>query len=334
MAPVQGRRAGYLPPAPPRGGDSVSDMPDIQTTRFGRYELLKRLNVGEFTFGYRARDTAASGATQDVFIKRVHDWNSQDPTFVEMFLDAAHIAVGFSHDNLVRVLDFGQMAGEYFLALEWVDGHSLCRVLSQAKEARGLNWLPAPIAVGIAIEICRGLHYLHTRLDARGEPLGFVRRNVFRGNVLMSFEGEVKIAYFGMDRKWPQLAKGVMGPKITYFSPEQALGRQELDARSDIYTLGVLLYQMLCGGLPFSDAEFDFGRVSSSVEGRLVSAREFNPSLDEALLAILQRMLARPRDDRYPTAEALQQALSDWMSTQAPMSPADMRKQFMGELFP
>ncbi|WNG32176.1 serine/threonine protein kinase [Archangium violaceum] len=308
-------------------------MPDFQTTRFGRYELLKRLNVGELSLGFQARDTAAFGATQDVFIKRVYDYNAQDPTFVEMFLEAAHIAVSLSHDNLVRVLDFGRVAGEYFLALEWVDGHSLCHVLHQARRARGLKWLPAPIAVGIAIEICRGLHYLHTRLDARGAPLGFVRRNVYRGGVLMSFEGEVKISYFGMDREWPQLATGVLRGKPVYLSPEQARGH-EMDARSDIYALGVLLYQMLCGGLPFGNADSDFERISLIVEGRLVSAREFNPSLDVALLAILQRMLARSREDRYPTAEALQQALSDWMSTQTPMSPADMRKQFMGELFP
>ncbi|WP_257455147.1 serine/threonine protein kinase [Archangium lipolyticum] len=306
-------------------------MSDIQTTRFGRYELLERLNVGELSMGYRARDTAASGATRDVFIKRVHDYNAEVPAFVEMFLDAARIAVDLSHDNLVRVLDFGRVAGEYFLALEWVDGHSLCHVRNRAR-ARGQKWLPAPIAVGIAIEICRGMHYLHTRLDARGVPLGFVRQHLYRGNVLVSFEGEVKISHFGIDRRvWPP-DEGRLRGKVVYFSPEQVLG-QVLDARSDVYVVGVVLYQMLCGGLPFGVGESEFERLSHAVEGRLVPAREFNPSLDETLLAILQRTLARARDDRYPTAEALQQALSDWMSTQAPLSPADMLEQFMSELF-
>jgi serine/threonine protein kinase len=282
---------------------------------------------------YRALYTAAPGVTKPVVIKRVLGTYAEDPAFVEMFLNEARISVGLSHGNIVQVFDFGKVDDEYFLAMELVDGHTLGRVLKAAK-AKGLACLPAPLAVGIALEMCRGLHHAHTRLDARGEPLGVVHRDLSPDNVLLSYEGEVKLTDFGIAKARlkgrPETEVGIVKGKYLYFSPEQARG-EALDARSDVYTVGTVLYQMLCGQRPTDGSEFEVMRKIS--EGELTPALSLNPTLDSDLQGILRLALATSREKRYLSAEALQQSLSDWMGFRAPRFPANARKHFMGWLF-
>ncbi|TQF11623.1 protein kinase [Myxococcus llanfairpwllgwyngyllgogerychwyrndrobwllllantysiliogogogochensis] len=309
------------------------DMGNPGQTQFGRYELLERLGAGGMAVVYRARYPAAPGVTKSVVIKRVLGHYASEPAFAEMFLNEARICVSLSHGNVVQVFDFGQVDGEYFLAMEWVDGHPLSRVLKRAK-AKGLPRLPVPIAAGIAIDMCRGLHYAHTLLDEQGEPLGLVHRDISPDNVLMSFEGEVKISDFGIAKARlagrAETEAGVVKGKYQYFSPEQARG-ETLDARSDVYAVGVVLYQMLCGQLPNDGGELEV--MFRTVEGRLTPAQQLNPTLDAAMLEILQRALMKSRDQRYRTAEALQQSLSDWLSTNAPLFPNNTRKHLTSWLF-
>ncbi|MCY1014186.1 protein kinase domain-containing protein [Pyxidicoccus sp. MSG2] len=300
---------------------------------FGKYELQERLGSGGMAVVYRALYTAAPGVTKPVVIKRVLGTYAEDPAFVEMFLNEARISVGLSHGNIVQVFDFGKVDGEYFLAMELVDGHTLGRVLKAAK-VKGLACLPAPLAVGIALEMCRGLHHAHTRLDARGEPLGVVHRDLSPDNVLLSYEGEVKLTDFGIAKARlkgrPETEVGIVKGKYLYFSPEQARG-EALDARSDVYTVGSVLYQMLCGQRPADGSEFEVMRKIS--EGELTPALSLNPTLDSDLQGILRLALATSREKRYLSAEALQQSLSDWMGFRAPRFPANARKHFMGWLF-
>lgn len=302
-------------------------------TQFGRYELLERLGAGGMAEVYRARYPAAPGVTKSVVIKRVLGVYASDPEFAEMFLNEARICVRLSHGNVVQVFDFGEVDGEYFLAMEWVDGQPLSRVLKRAR-AKGLPQLPTPIAAGIAIDMCRGLHYAHTLVDEQGEPLGLVHRDISPDNVLLSFEGEVKISDFGIAKARlagrAETEAGVVKGKYLYLSPEQARG-EVLDARSDVYAVGLVLYQMLCGQLPNEGDELEV--MTRTVEGRLTPAERFNPTLDATMLEILQRALMKSRDDRYRTTEALQQALSDWLSTNAPLFPTSTRKHLTSWLF-
>lgn len=308
-------------------------MSDIQAMQFGRYELLERLGAGGMAEVYRARYTAAPGVTRPVVIKRIMSHCAQEPAFVEMFLNEARISVGLSHGNIVQVFDFGQVDGEYFLAMELVDGQSLSAMLKKAK-AEGIALLPAPLAVGIVIEICRGLHYAHTRVDEQGEPLGLVHRDISPDNVLLSYEGEVKLADFGIAKARlagrVETEAGVVKGKYLYFSPEQAKG-EPLDARSDVYAVGVVLYQMLCGRRPAEGVELEVMR--RIVEGQLTPAKQLNPLLDEQLWDILRKALATSREERYLTAEALHLALAGWMGTYAPLFPAHMRKHLLRWLF-
>jgi hypothetical protein len=200
--------------------------------------------------------------------------------------------------------------------------------------AEGLPWLPAPIAVGIAIEMCRGLHYAHTRLGEDGEPLGLVHRDISPDNVLLSYDGEVKVSDFGIAKARlagrAETDAGVVKGKYLYFSPEQAKG-EPLDARSDVYAVGVVLYQMLCGRRPVEGGELEVMR--GIAEGRLTPAQKLNPAMDALLREILRQALATSREERYPTAEALQVALSEWAGARAPSFSSHTRKHLLGWLF-
>ncbi|KFE60836.1 serine/threonine protein kinase [Hyalangium minutum] len=308
-------------------------MNDTPVTPFGKYELLERLGMGGMAIVYRARYTAAPGITKPVVIKKVLDVYAENPAFVELFIHEARISVGLNHGNIVQVFDFGQVNGEYFLAMELVEGQPLSRVLKKA-QAMNLSKLPAPLAVNIAIEMCKGLHHAHTRADENGRPLGLVHRDISPDNVLISYDGQVKISDFGVAKAKlagrPETEAGMVKGKYLYFSPEQAMGEQ-LDARSDVYAVGVVLFKMLCGRLPVEGPEIAV--MQRIVQGRLTPALQLNPDLDPTLVDILEEAMAFKRDDRIPSAEALQHQLSHWMATKAPHFPAHTLKHMMGVLY-
>jgi len=305
-----------------------------EVSAFGKYELLERLGVGGMAVVYRARYVAAPGITKPVVIKRVLREYAEDASFLEMFIHEARISVGFNHGNIVQVFDFGQVNGEYYLAMELVDGQPLSRVLRKA-HALGLAWLPPPLAVNIALELCKGLHHAHTRTDERRRPLGVVHRDVSPDNILISYEGEVKITDFGIAKAalagQPETVSGVVKGKYRYFSPEQARAVPELDARSDVYAVGVVLYLMLCGQLPAEGDEV--GVMRRIAKGQLIPPRELNPELDDELVQILEEAMATRREDRLPSAEALQLRLSQWAAVKTPLYPVHTLKHLMGLLY-
>jgi eukaryotic-like serine/threonine-protein kinase len=320
-------------PAAPMAARMPPGLNDTPVTPFGKYELLERLGMGGMAIVYRARYTAAPGITKPVVIKKVLDVYAENPAFVELFIHEARISVGLSHGNIVQVFDFGQVNGEYFLAMELVEGQPLSRVLKKA-QAMSLAKLPAPLAVNIAIEMCKGLHHAHTRTDENGRPLGLVHRDISPDNILISYEGEVKISDFGVAKAQlagrPETEAGMVKGKYLYFSPEQALGEQ-IDARSDVYAVGVVLFKMLCGRLPAEGPEHAV--MQRIVQGRLTPALQLNPDLDPALVDLLEEAMAHKREDRIPSAEALQHQLSHWMATRAPLFPAHTLKHMMGLLY-
>jgi serine/threonine protein kinase len=304
-----------------------------KATPFGKYELLERLGVGGMATVYRARYTAAPGITKPVVIKRVLSELAENRTFVEQFIHEARISVELSHGNVVQVFDFGQVKGEYFLAMELVDGQPLSRVIKRAR-ALGIAQLPQPIVASIGIEMCKGLHYAHTRTDEKGRPLGLVHRDVSPDNVLLSYAGEVKITDFGIAKAEmagrPITEAGIVKGKYLFFSPEQALG-EALDARSDVYAVGVVLYRMLTGRLPFEGQDYEV--LDRIVRGEITPVFQLNRELDGGLAQIVMRALARTRGERFQSAEELQLALSRWVATRAPFFTVTTLKHLMGWLY-
>ncbi|XXF76471.1 serine/threonine protein kinase [Myxococcaceae bacterium GXIMD 01537] len=307
-------------------------MPPSDGREFGKYKLLDRLATGGMAELYRARMTAAAGVTKPVVIKKILPHYAGNRAFVSMFINEATIAVGLSHGNIVQVFDFGEVDGEYFLAMEWVHGHSLSRVLRRARE-RGLPALPPPLALLVATELLEGLAYAHTRLDEAGRPLTIVHRDVSPQNVLLGYEGQVKLTDFGIAR-----ARLAGGPpeggapqgKYMYFAPEQARGH-EPDARSDLFAAGTVLYEMLCGRLPFDgDMTQALRRIAL---GDFPRPRAVHPELPPALERIVLTAMAPEPAQRYPSAQAFHDALATYLSTEEPGLSSSALAHFMGYLF-
>jgi eukaryotic-like serine/threonine-protein kinase len=298
---------------------------------FGKYELLERLAVGGMAELYRARFHAVAGVTKPVVIKKILPAFADSQAFVSMFVNEARIAVSLSHGNIAQVFDFGAVEGEYFLAMEYVHGQPLSRVLRRAY-ALQFPFLPEPIALQIAIDMCRGLHYAHTRTDEAGQPLHIIHHDVSPQNVLVGYAGEVKIVDFGIARarhatNTEMQTTGVKG-KYPYFSPEQARG-EAVDLRTDVYATGVVLYQMLCGRLPHKGPLVQ--TMQSIVRGEYPPPRSLNPGLTPELERAVMIAMAYRAEDRFATALALADALSAVLHGLGPRPPTV--RDFMGFLF-
>ncbi|MCC7070040.1 MAG: cyclic nucleotide-binding domain-containing protein [Deltaproteobacteria bacterium] len=281
---------------------------------FGRYELTKLLAVGGMAEVYLAK-SRAGGIERACVIKRILPRFSTNREFVSMFIDEARITIGLDHECIVRLFDFGQVDGAYYMALEYVDGVDLVDVL-RAQKARGLAVPPAPAAF-IAREVLRGLEHAHTLRDHRGRPMGIVHRDVSPQNVLLGFSGAVKVSDFGIADARNRLTSTMHGQvkgKFSYMSPEQASAKP-LDGRSDVWAAGVVLWEMLVGGRLFA-AEGPVETLSRVLEAPIVAPSERRAGLPAELDRITLKALARPVRERWANAQAMATALDHYLSDQ------------------
>lgn len=302
-------------------------------TPFGKYELLDRIAAGGMAEIFRARYEPAPGVTKQVVIKKILPHYAANRGFIAMFTNEARIAMGLSHGNIAQVFDFGAIDEDYFLAMELVDGQPLSKVLKRARTF-GIPGLPPPMAAYIAIELLKGLHYAHTRLDPQGRPLHIVHRDVSAQNVLLSYEGEVKVVDFGIAKArnagTEDTAAGAVKGKYTYFAPEQARGK-ELDARTDVFAAGIVLYEMLVGQPPFQGRMMDV--LTRIVRGQFARPREVNRRVPSGLERIVLKAMALEKSDRYQTAEAFHQALSHELASSYPDFTPVLLTRFLQLLF-
>jgi len=304
-----------------------------QEVQFGKYQLLERIATGGMAEIYRARYQAAAGVTKLVVIKKILPHYAGNKNFVSMFINEAKITVGLSHGNIAQVFDFGEIDGEYFIAMEFVHGQALSRVLRKAR-GTDLPTLPPPVAVAIAMEMCKGLHYAHTRLDERGQPLNIIHRDVSPQNVIVSYEGQVKIVDFGIAKArnatQAETESGAVKGKYVYFSPEQARGR-DVDARTDVFATGIVLYEMLCGKLPFEGKMMEV--LARVLRGDFPRPRALNPRIPAALERIMLTSMATDKGQRYATAQVFQDALSSYLHSSAPNFSSNALESVMSYLF-
>lgn len=268
-------------------------------TQLGRYTLLRRLAVGGMAELYIAQQSGAAGFAKIVALKRILPHLAEDPTFTNMFLDEARLASGLNHPNLAHVLDFGEYDGEHFLTMEYVHGRNLLQLL----RAAAAQTLPLACALAICTRVARGLHDLHEQRSPDGRPMGLVHRDVSPSNVLVSFDGEVKLTDFGIAKAMELTSatrSGTFKGKLGHSSPEQARG-EEIDRRSDVFCLGILVYEATTGARAFSGAN-EFAVLGKVARGDYVPPQEVSPDYPPALAAIVARALRVEPQERYASA--------------------------------
>lgn len=279
-----------------------------------------------------ARATGIEGFERHVVIKRIRDEQARDPRFVRMFLDEARLAASLHHHNIVQVHDIGQDDGEYFFAMEYVHGTDLRKLLAHVSELD--EQIPFEHCVTIAIHAAAALHYAHEHRSADRRPLGIVHRDVSPANILVGYDGHVKVIDFGIAKLEQPSADGetgLMKGKVAYMSPEQCRGG-EVDRRTDIFCLGIVLYELVTVRRLFKGAS-DALTMSAITSGAIPRPSELRPELPPELEKIVLKALATDRADRYQTADELRSALEQFASRAryqtSPTSLADyLRRQF------
>jgi len=278
---------------------------------FGRYEILEKLGAGGMAEVYLARAYGADGFVKDLVLKKVLATRADDTQFRKMFVDEAKITVSLSHTNIVQVFDFGKVDDTYFLAMERVHGSDLRKVLSRLED-QGRR-IPLPIALQVVCEVLKGLDYAHRRTTPEGRPLGIVHRDVSPSNILLSYEGEVKIADFGIARGAEKAEEGtgtVIG-KPRYMAPEQIRG-EPVDARADVFGCGVVLVEMLLGEQPFATSN-DMDTFAMVLTGTTVKPLDTASSgIPADFIPIVQKAMATDAGVRFPSAASFLKAIEDY----------------------
>ncbi|MCK6575571.1 serine/threonine protein kinase, partial [Myxococcota bacterium] len=300
--------------------------------QFGKYTLLRRLATGGMAEIFLARQIGVGGFEKDVVVKRLLPEHAAHPDFVSMFLDEARIAAHLTHPNIAQIFDLGQEGDDYYIAMEYVRGADLRRLCSQGI-AEG-NYLPLHLAIRTITEVCDALAYAHTRTDKDGRPMGIVHRDVSPTNVLVTFDGGVKLVDFGIAKAANKVSVTKVGQikgKYGYMSPEQCRG-DALDARSDIFAVGINLYEITLGRRLFR-GDSDVETIRAIESGAIPAPRSISPDYPATLERIVLRALAQRPEDRYAQARDLQMALEDFLAECGLRATSGMLAEYMRQLF-
>jgi serine/threonine protein kinase len=302
-------------------------------TPFGKYYLLERINVGGMAEVFKAKVMGVEGFERIVALKRILPHIAEDEEFITMFIDEAKIAVQLQHANIAQIFDLGKVDDAYFIALEYVQGRDL-RGLFDGLRRQG-HTMPMPQVCYVIMQVCEGLDYAHNKRDAQGRALNLVHRDVSPQNVLIGFEGEVKLIDFGIAKAAGKASKtqaGILKGKFGYMSPEQVRGLP-IDRRSDIFALGIILYEMLTGQRLFV-GESDFSTLEKVRNVEIVPPSSFNAQISEPLERIVLKALAKDVEDRYQNALDLHDDLQAFLYSVGQFSSRKDLSVWMKRTFP
>lgn len=300
--------------------------------RFGKYTLINRIAVGGMAEIFLARQAGLEGFEKTIVIKRIRPHLSKQPSFVKMFLNEAKLAAQLNHPNVVQIYDLGKIGETYFIAMEYIFGRDMRRIIPKAASMN----IPFPMvyALKIASSVCEGLFYAHQRTDIYGNPLNIVHRDITPENIFVSFDGTVKILDFGIAKASTQIEQtraGEIKGKLSYMSPEQCLGKK-LDHRSDIFSLGTVLYEWITGFKLFT-GESEVAILKSISEGKIYAPSYFKADIPEAVEKILMRALEKDRDKRYQSAWEMQFDIDQFLSSYE-FTPSNIHlSNFIKQLF-
>ncbi|WP_375741799.1 protein kinase [Corallococcus interemptor] len=292
----------------------TTSQPKRQPIPFGKYLLLDRVNIGGMAEVWRGKQFGASGFERLVAIKRILPNIAEDEEFISMFIDEAKISVQLTHANIAQIYELGQIASSYFISMEYIPGKDMRAIFDRCRK-KG-EPAPVPLVAFCVAKMCEGLDYAHRKKDGMGRDLNIVHRDISPQNVLVSFEGEVKVIDFGIAKAAGKATKtqaGILKGKFGYMSPEQIRGLP-LDRRSDVFAIGVCLYEMLTGERLFV-GDSDFSVLEKVRKAEVPSPSTYNRRIPEALERIVLKSLAKDVDERYQYASELGDDLQRFLLT-------------------
>ncbi|WP_163996854.1 serine/threonine protein kinase [Pyxidicoccus caerfyrddinensis] len=298
---------------------------------FGKYQLLKKLATGGMAEVWLARQMGIEGFQKNLVVKRILPHLAEDREFVEMFRNEALIAARFNHPNIAQVYEFGEANGTYYIAMEFIHGEDLGRVMRKA--AGSGQWVARPLAIRIVAAACEGLHYAHSRTDDAGRPLRVVHRDISPQNILISFDGSVKLVDFGIAKAADQASltkSGAIKGKFAYMAPEQASGKP-LDGRADIFAIGLVLYELLTGVRPLK-RDSELATLQAAMECA-INAPSQVADVPEEMDPVVMRAIAKNADDRYRDARQFQMALEEILVGQRWVAGSVQISELMETLF-
>ncbi|HAR44580.1 MAG TPA: hypothetical protein DCS07_18430 [Bdellovibrionales bacterium] len=295
--------------------------------KFGRYFLLDKIAQGGMAEIYRARLAARDGAGRLIVIKRMQAGYGGNSEFLKMFQSEIKVTMGFNHPNIAQLYDYGEEQSQPYIAMEFVDGRNLRQFISRSVELK--QTFPIELASFIIEQAASGLHYAHTYKDKiSGDPLAIVHRDISPQNVLISYDGAVKVIDFGIAKanvNGESTKVGIIKGKPSYLSPEQITG-EVLDGRCDVFALGIVFWELLAGRKLFS-GENDLATIKliESCQNHVVAPSTYNPKIPKELDYIVLKTLAKNRDKRYQTADELQRVLHKFLySFAGEFNPSDL----------
>lgn len=316
-------------------------MPANRIVKFGSYYLTSKIATGGMAEIFRGRKVGAAGFEKLVVIKRLLPHLAADEEFRTMFLNEAKLASLLNHQNIVQVYDLGRMdqddslepgqQGTYFIAMEYIFGKSLAEVMRKG-QARDVP-LPQELAVRIMLAASLGLAYAHGKKGEDGRPLGLVHRDVSPQNILISYEGEVKLVDFGIAKAMSQSSStrpGVLKGKFAYMAPEQARG--QVDQRADIYSLGVVFWEALTGQRLFQ-GDNEAALLALVLDPRVEPPSRVRPEIPPELDALCLKCLARDPERRFASAQALCEELEAYLYTLKTFPSTYSLRNHLHELF-
>lgn len=295
---------------------------NTEGTTLGRYTLEARIAQGGMAAVFLGRAVGPGGFSKKVVVKRILAEHASNPVFVEMFLTEARLAALLNHPNVVQVYDFGEDRGQYYLAMELIDGVSVRALQHRLRKLQ--QPFPPRLAAHLIAMACAGLQHAHQLRDESGAPLHLVHRDISPDNLLVSRSGVLKLVDFGVARvasvSSTKTSSGLMKGKLAYMAPEQVTGG-ELDHRADLYAAGVALYELVAGRRPHV-AQNELELALTILERTPKPIREAAPGIDERLAAIIDCAMQKDREKRFKDAQAMQDALEDWLGSVKELTPA------------
>ncbi len=300
---------------------------------FGDYFLLEKLNTGGMAEVFKAKTFGVEGFERIVAVKKILPSIAEDKEFISMFIDEAKIAGQLTHANIAQIFDLGNINDEYYIALEYVAGHDLRVIYDRC--VRTNRKLDIGCVCYIISKICEGLDYAHNKRDANGELMGIIHRDISPQNMLISYEGDCKLIDFGIAKasnKSSATQVGILKGKFSYMSPEQVSGKTNIDRRSDIFALGIVLFEMLTLKRLFLGAS-DFETLEKIRKVELSPPTLYNSDIPEELEDIVMKALEKDVTQRYQTCAELQQALQKFMFTHNIYYTAKELSEFMRSMF-